>query len=163
MIFIPSAKVFRPEEIFPPWICDRERDDNGRIRERIWRLMDGRILWTVVQMRDRYDSSVTVNDYLWGGGNDERGYRDPTRLIDLEHFKKTGEIIADWSSFYSQHCLGNALDCIFKKISAEEIRQDIIANSELEVFKYITGIEKGVSWLHIDSRNHTGRSRFIIF
>jgi hypothetical protein len=40
------------------------------------------------------------------------------------------------------------------KVTAEEIRQDIIAQPNGATYKYITAIELDISWLHYDVRNH---------
>ncbi len=164
MYFIPPKKLFAPQELFSKAVIDNPKhsDKDGNVHPRIWRLMDSRILWTLVEIRALF-GPIILNDYLWGGDYHGRGYRDPIALIDHACFVKKGIIRAAWSSFTSQHCLGNALDCIFKKILVSEVRQDIIQNSEREAYKYITGIEKEVTWLHIDSRNHNGKPRFVLF
>ena len=161
--FIPDHKIFKPQEIFPPHIIDKFTNKNGYINVTIWRLMDSRVLWTAQELRGLF-GPMTINDYLWGGKFDDRGYRDPISLIDKDYFIKTGDIIASWSSLTSQHCYGRALDSSFKNLLAEEVRSYIIKNNWRNEFKYITAIEKGVSWLHFDSRNFkNGNERFFIF
>lgn len=163
MIYIPPVKLFKPQEIFPPHIIDKYTDRNGNIDKQIWRLMDSRALWTIVQLRNLF-GPMTMNDYLWGGNNKNRGFRDPISLIDLDKYNETGVISASWSSFTSQHCFGRAGDSKFKKILAEEVRQYIIQNSGKEEFKFITAIEKEVSWFHFDIRNFKLQDqRFFIF
>jgi len=163
MFYIPPKKYFKPQEFFPPHIVQAHTGPGGAILPHIWRLMDSRIVWTAVELRKQFGTMI-INDYLWGGKNKNRGYRDPISLIDQDHYMATGEIIASWSSFTSQHCLGNGVDSSFKNHLAEDVRSYIIANSESESFKYITAIEKEVEWLHIDSRNFkNGDERFFIF
>lgn len=163
MIYIPPVKYFKPQEFFPPHIVKMHTGKSGVIDDTIWRLIDSRMPWTAVQLRLQFGPMI-INDYLWGGKNKNRGYRDPLSLIDQDHYVKTGAIIASWSSFTSQHCLGNALDSSFKNHLAQDVRSYIIANKGKESFKYITAIEKEVSWLHIDSRNFMhGDDRFFIF
>jgi len=161
--YIPSPKIFKPQEIFPPHIIDKYTNKSGDIYQAIWRLMDSRTLWTAVKLRELFGTMI-INDYLWGGHNLNRGFRDPITLIDKNHFIQTGEIIAEWSSFTSQHCFGRALDSSFKKVLAENVRVYIIQNKGRDEFKYITAIEKEVSWLHFDVRNFkNGHERFFIF
>lgn len=163
MFYIPPVKMFRPEEFFSPHIIQRYTDGNGNIQPWIWGLMDSRVTWTSVQLRKQFGTMI-MNDYLWGGDNENRGFRDPISLIDLEEYKETGVISASWSSFTSQHCFGRAGDSKFKKILAEEVRHYIIQNSGKEDFKYITAIEKEVSWFHFDVRNFKiAQQRFFIF
>jgi len=161
--YIPNPNIFRPEEIFPPWIVDQYRDKNKNINKTIWRLTDSRLLWTAVQLRGLF-GKMTVNNYLWGGSNDERGYRDPIRLIDIKHFKQTGVIRASWSSFTSQHCFGRALDSTFKNYLVKDIIKYIMTNNERNEFKYIMAIEKETRWFHFDIRNFKiANQRFFIF
>lgn len=161
--YIPDPKIFRPEEIFPIHIIQQYTDKNGNLNVSIWRLMDARTLWTAVRLRKLFGTMI-INNYLWGGQNHNRGYRDPISLIDYGHFKQTGEIIAQWSSFTSQHCYGRALDSSFKNILAQDVRKYIIQHSNMDAFKFITAIEKEVSWFHFDTRNfQSGSDRFFLF
>lgn len=108
----------------------------GRYGDMLWIIFDERLLWTYDQLRERY-GRVTMNDWLWGGSNQYRGWRPLDCLIGAK---------------ISQHKFGRAGDGIFKQ-PAEEIRQDILKYQKDEMFQYITVIEKDVSWLHIDCRN----------
>ena len=163
MIYIPDQKIFEVQEFFSPQIIANHSDKYGNVNKSIWRLMDSRVLWTAVQLRNEFGTMI-INDYLWNGSNFNRGYRDPISLIDNNHFIQTGEIIAEWSSFTSQHCFGRALDSKFKKVLVDEVRKYIIDNDGKDIFKYITAIEKEVSWLHFDTRNYKIKNeRFFIF
>lgn len=163
MFYIPSVEVFRPEEFFPPHIVKKHTDKNGNIQPWIWRLMDSRVTWTSVKLRQRFGCMI-MNDYLWGGQNENRGFRDPISLIDWDEYKETSIIKASWSSFTSQHCFGRAGDSKFKETLAEEARQYIIKHKGEDDFKHITAIEKGVTWLHFDVRNFkVADQRFFIF
>jgi len=66
--------------------------------------------------------------------------------------RRYGKMIANE---YSQHKRGAALDLVPVETAVEEIREDIKKRRDL-LFKYITCIEEGVSWLHFDCRNHKG-------
>ena len=125
--------------------------------------MDSRVTWTAVQLRKLFGTMI-CNDYLWGGKNTNRGFRNMIELIDWEYYKQTGEIITFFSSITSQHCYGRGLDSTFKKILVKDVRDYIIKHNDKEEFKYITALEKDVPWLHFDVRNFQMLDkRFFIF
>lgn len=105
--------------------------------EKAWQLLDDRLLWTLDELRKKY-GPMTINDWSWGGQREWSGLRTPD---------------SPYYSQYSQHSYGRASDIIFKNISAEEVRQHILANSEDPTYKYINAMELGVSWCHLDIRN----------
>ena len=132
MSYIP--KYFRLEEIMPPDLCD-PNDPNQ------WFFFDDRILITADRLREHYGPLV-CNTWYFGGDHMLRGFRSwPTKVGSLR----------------SQHKLGRALDLIpvAAGVEVEDIRQDIIADPTREMFEYITAIETGVPWLHIDCRNYS--------
>lgn len=92
---------------------------------------------TIDALREKY-GSITINDWSYGGTNESRGLRTPE---------------SKYYSPYSQHSFGRAMDLIFKYTTAEQVRQDILANPNDPAFIYITSFEEGTSWLHIDVRN----------
>lgn len=105
--------------------------------EKSWQLFDSRLLETIDMLRDKY-GKTTINDWSWGGTSHWRGLR----TADSKYY-----------SAYSQHSFGRAADLIFNDVTAESVRQDILANPNDPVFKYINSFEEGTSWLHIDVRN----------
>lgn len=104
--------------------------------EDAWRLFNGGYLFTLNALRRRYGKLV-ANTYHWGGSSQYRGYRP----LDC----KVG-------SKLSQHKRLRAVDLIPMETTAANIRADILANRHPEDFKYITGLELDVDWLHIDFR-----------
>jgi hypothetical protein len=168
-----EPKYFCAEEIFPPEVIVMHKK-NGNIQNSIWRLMDGRIIWTIDQLREKYGTMI-INDYLWNGVNKYRGYRPVISLIDwsklanqIEKFPpmlKQGEFVINpaWSSFTSQHCMGRAIDCKFRLSTSEEVRQDIKKHSDDPAYKYIAAVEEGVSWLHFDTRSWDREKNGILF
>jgi len=155
-----QPKHFAAEEIFPPETI-AEHKSSGKF-DQIWRLMDGRVLWTQDQFRERFGTMV-CNDYMWGGSNRYRVYRPIIALVDWDHYRRFREIRVAWSSFTSQHCHGRGSDSKFKKVTAEEVRQDIKKNPDHEAFKYITAVEDKVSWLHFDTRSWNRTQSGILF
>jgi len=108
-------------------------DDRG---QKAWSLLDERALKTLDKLREVF-GSVTVNDWLWGGSNEFRGFREPSCKVGAK---------------YSQHRFGRAFDCKFRSVSADEVREYILQNPN--EFPYIASIEMNVSWLHFDVRNY---------
>ena len=102
-----------------------------------WQLLDDRLLMTIDMLRDKY-GQMTINNWKWNGDREWSGLRTPD---------------SPWYSTYSQHSFGRAVDCIFKDVTAEQVRQDILSNPDDSNFKYINSFEEGTSWLHIDVRN----------
>lgn len=130
--YIP--KHFKLYELLPPDMYALYRH-KGNI---LWSvLFDYKAIYTIDRLQVRYGTTI-CNDYHWGGLHKERGFR---------RFKS--EIGAE----LSQHKFGRAIDCKFKYISAEKVRQDILAEPLHEDFKYITCIEIDITWLHFDTRN----------
>lgn len=157
MYYTPNSRYFRAEEFFPPEVISENKTSSGKVNSSIWRIFDWRVLWTGEKIREKFGTMV-INDYLWGGVNRYRGFRPWSCILDTDHYIKTGIAKATFSSFTSQHCFGRAIDCKFKKYSAEEIREDIRDKEERglldnSIYKYITCVEDGVSWLHFDTRS----------
>ena len=130
MIYIP--KYFKIYELLPPYFYE----SNKHRGDALWYIFDNRLLLTLDQLRETF-GKMYINNWYWGGNRQYSGWRP---------FDYKG-------AYLSQHKFGRAADIIFNKHDAESVRQWIIKNSK---FKYITGMELGVSWLHIDVRNYDG-------
>jgi len=103
--------------------------------------MDSHILWTFDALREYFNTTIIINNY----NNPKTGtvYKDSGLRI-----KPVG------TSARSQHLYGRAGDLKITGVSAEEARQEIIKNHRTSpAFRFITAIELGVSWLHVDCRN----------
>lgn len=109
---------------------------------RCWWLMDSRILKAADLLREEFGAMV-VNDWSRGGKFNNSGFRLPKY---------------DRYSMTSQHSHGRALDLKPKRVTVDEVRNAIIENRER--YSMITGIEMGVSWVHIDCRNFDGLFKF---
>lgn len=138
MFYVP--KYFIIQELFPPNLLV-----NGV--NRLMRLLDPRLTWTIDAIRVHYDKPMIINDYLFGGDNEHRGFR--------RHDCTVG-------ATYSQHKFGRAVDFNIKDISAQQICDDIINNPRLRPFRHITCIEVGRSWVHIDVRNYDKKNGLLI-
>jgi len=127
MKYLPTYFVI--QELVPPKVYEA-RGEKG------WYLFDERILMTIDLLRERY-GQATINNWHIGGNREWSGLR----TCDSPYY-----------SPYSQHAFGRAVDVVFKDANAEYIRQEIINKPSLPAFKYITAIELGTSWLHVDCR-----------
>jgi hypothetical protein len=144
-----EPKFFTPQEFFSKEVWDQEHHKGSQI----WRLMDGRILWTADRIREHFCGketrnsidSMTINNWSWGGQRQYSGYRDIYIDIILEdnNFSRT-----------SQHCFGRAMDYIFGRTTPEEVQADILNNPEADRYKFITGLElETETWTHNDTRS----------
>ena len=129
---------FRIEELVSKELFDLVKTD------KLWELFDKRLIETIDAVKEKFpDGSMTINNWLWGGDRSQSGLRTK----NSEYYSPT-----------SQHSVGRAVDCVFSDYETEEVRQYIINNPRK--FPHIKGIEKGVSWLHIDCRDS---DRVVIF
>lgn len=105
--------------------------------DKAWEALDDRMLRSLDYLRELY-GSITVNNWYWGGNREWSCLRTP----GSPYYKP-----------YSQHSFGRSADCIFKRVTAEKVRQDILANPDTEAFQLIMSLELDVTWLHFDVRN----------
>lgn len=131
-MYIP--KHFGIKELVPKQVFA----DRG---EKAWQLLDDRILLTIDMLREKY-GSITINDWSWKKDGEKFSQWRGLRTADSPYYSK-----------YSQHSFGNAVDLIFKHVTAEQVRQDILANPVDPAFVYINSFEEGTSWVHLDCRN----------
>jgi hypothetical protein len=110
-------------------------------REASLQLIDNRIVEFIEGLREALGRSITVNNWLWGGEFQYRGLRTP----------ESGAY-----SKYSQHTFGRALDFDVQGMTAQEVRNWIINNRDLDFVRPITFIEGSVNWCHVDVRNTGG-------
>jgi hypothetical protein len=119
---------FGVEEFLPPDLYN-QYGERG-----LYQLMDPRILYTMDALRDHFGVPITVNNYHSGGQFQQRGFRNALG---------TGAEL-------SQHRYGRACDFDIKGMYAEEFRKKAAARELAEPLKYITRIEAGVHWCHVD-------------
>jgi hypothetical protein len=117
-----------------------DRKTYNKWGERSFMFFDPRLLYTLDQIREHFGKPVTVNTWKQGGKFQWRGLRNPA---------------CPEYSVYSMHTLGRAVDFTVKGISASKVRQEILKHADK--FEFITRIEDGVSWVHMDLANVDGR------
>ena len=135
MIFVPSfaqlPKNFRLEE----FVSEEIFKTYG---ERAAQFIDPAIFLTVGYMRNtRFKKSITINDWVFGGKNHYRGYREPACTIGAAN---------------SLHRQGKGLDIHVAGMTGAEVQQDIIDNQDL--YPFITCMERGTPHTHFDCRNY---------
>lgn len=125
-----KSSKFRIEELVSKTVFDKRG-------EKAWELINPLLIETIDTIKSRFpEGSMSINTWLWNGNRNESGLR----TADSSYYSPT-----------SQHSLGNAVDSIFSKYTAEEVRQDIINNPD--IYPHVKGIELEISWLHVDVRN----------
>ena len=97
------SEHFKIEEFFPSSMLLKYSED------RLWSLMDSRIVWTADQLRERFGKAI-INNLPFGGHNKFRGFRP----FDCE-----------MGAELSQHKFGRAIDITFEDYDAAYVRQDI--------------------------------------
>ena len=139
----PAYLHYKPEYFRPEEFLDRET--YARIVKagvNPWVLLDSRILFTADGIRDYFGVPVYLNNWVFGGDKQWRGLRNPK---------------APQYSPTSQHSFGRAIDAHIKDMTAEEVRQAILARPNDSRFRFIMRLEGTVSWLHVDVANVPGR------
>ncbi|EPR35459.1 hypothetical protein dsat_2160 [Alkalidesulfovibrio alkalitolerans DSM 16529] len=119
--------------------------------ERLWGLLDARMLWSIDALRDIYGPMV-CNTWAAGGEHRYRGLRP--------HDCSVGAALSD-------HKFGRAVDIVPVRTTAEAIRADIRdaerRSGENPAFAWISVVETNVSWLHLGFRNHPRDARGILW
>jgi hypothetical protein len=107
-------------------------------------LMHDEVLITMDDIWDHfYPKAITVNNYASGGQWEFRGFRPAYCIVGV-----------------APHRMGYACDFDVEGMTADDARHEIIANRDK--FKYITRMEMGVNWVHID-RLVTNVSNIVLF
>lgn len=110
-----------------------------------WQFLDTEILHTLLILRTKIlKCGMVINDYIFGGVNEQRGLRCNICPIPKGKTEKN-------QIYLSAHCNGAAFDVVFGKktgMTAEKARRLIYQYQDL--LPYNVRIEKEVTWLHID-------------
>lgn len=131
-------KHFIIKEFVPPEIWNSEG-------ERSISYLDPNLLLSIEQIRNYFNKVIIVNNWYNGGSFKYRGFRPKDCIIGSKR---------------SMHKKGKAIDFDVLGLTANEVREEIIKHREL--FPYVSRMEAGVNWIHIDSK-YTGRKDIVIF
>jgi hypothetical protein len=136
---------FRPKHFALVELVDeaifRERGDHA------WELLRPDALQTLDRLRDVF-GPITINDWFTGGSFRESGLRLPAT--------GTG---AKWS----MHKYGGAFDCKFKDTTPAAASAYILSKpEEFPLLMTLENVEKTVTWLHFDVRNHSREGIWVV-
>lgn len=139
---VPLAPNFIFQELVPQAVFEHFQSDPLFLLN----LFDERALQTLQALRDKFGACTVNNYHRVAGGNQYRGYRPLTCPVGATR---------------SQHKLGRAFDCSFASVSAEEVRQYVLAHPH--EFEHISAIEAKVNWFHFDVRPRIGWQGIKVF
>lgn len=105
--------------------------------ERAWRFLDYRLLYSLLIVREEIGKAITVNH----GRMEQRGLRTIAQQIVKNK-------VYNNKLYISAHLLGKAVDFDVKDMTAQQVRDWIVANQNL--FPYKIRLEDKVSWVHMD-------------
>lgn len=126
-------KYFKIEEFVDKSTYDKWGDKS------IW-FIDPTLLSLMVNLRELFGASITINDWLWGGEFQYRGLRPSGTPYHRQ---------------YSQHSFGRAVDFDVAGYTAEEARVKIKEwYSHGLLGTQDISLEEKVSWVHLDVRSH---------
>lgn len=139
-MFDPRLRSYKPKYFQTFELCSRRA--YARRGNKVLTGIDTRLLITMDTLReilmeiDPDKAALTCCDWYYGG---KRQY-SCLRLAN-----------EPYSTDFSLHSRGSAADLISKHYMADELRAIIIKNRDR--LPYLTRMEEGVSWLHIDVAN----------
>lgn len=119
--------------------------------ETAWQFIDPRLLITLDYIREAFNRPITINDWNRLGNFEQRGLRTN---LDAIVKRRTNQN----KLYCSAHCFGQAADFDVKGLTAEEVRQWLIFNSDS--LPYPIRLEAGVNWVHLDVRD-TGEKVYL--
>jgi hypothetical protein len=115
---------------------------------------DQRLLINLDNIRQRLGKPIWINDWLVHGSNEESGLR--CMFCSIVQAKiKAKEL------YVSAHITGQAVDFHVEGMTAEEVRQWLVAKQNL--LPYAIRLESDVNWVHCDVRDNFDGSKLIFF
>ena len=130
-----QPRHFEPHELLPGLTVDTTW---GTLPQAQRDLLDDRLLESIDGIRDILGVPCVCNNYATGGNRKWSGYRSKACTIGAPR---------------SQHRKGKAADLLPEGMTAEVARSHIKRAIAMGLLPHIGGIETGVSWLHIDTRD----------
>lgn len=114
--------------------------------ENSWQFLDKRLLENLEWIREKIGKPIVVNNWAKGGQYSQRCLRCNTCILVIE---KT-----DLRKVYlSAHIFGQAADFNVVGMTAEEVRDWIVAHAD--ELPHPCRLERDVSWIHMDVRVHS--------
>ena len=126
--------------------------------ENSWVFLDEKILANLLVIRrDILKVPLVINDWSFGGKNQQRGLRENISQIVVQK-TKNGIL------YLSAHPFGKAVDFVSAKMSAEVMRREIVNKAYL--LPYPMRLESGISaptWVHADTMTDDDSRKITIF
>lgn len=113
--------------------------------ESAWHFFDPRLLDVLLWIRKYMSLPIYVNNWDMGGNLTQRGLRCNLCQLVADKTKKG-------TLYLSAHQMGQAVDFDVKGWSAEAVRQWL--NSVQAELPHKIRLEKDVTWVHLDVREH---------
>lgn len=123
---------------------------NSTYGERAFRFFGTNILHALLIVRENIGNPITVN----GRGMEQRGLR--TNIQPIVKSKSDRDRL-----YISAHIQGRAFDFDVKGMTAQEVRDWIVANENLFPFKI--RLEDGVTWVHMDDIDEEKNPKVYLF
>lgn len=116
--------------------------------DKCWEFLDPQALRMIDGIWLYFGVSIYINNWYWGGGSHHRGLRPPYVKGFANH---------------SPHRFGKGFDLTLKGFKSDDVREEIVANKDSSLLKYINRMEVNISWLHIDCNNIPENERIKLF
>lgn len=142
-IYDEFLNYFSPEEFFSPKAYNKYKHLGSYF---FLSRLDIRLIKTLLVVRVAIDSSMTINDWKWGGKYTQRGFRDTSTSMVKDKASKS-------DPWLSAHLTGMAVDFDVKGMTATEVRSWIKENKDLLPYKVRLERKykgKEISWVHLD-------------
>ena len=127
--------------------------------ENSWQFLDIRMLHNLLIIREELDSSITINNWKWGGKFSQRGLRENTCQMSSEKTKSD-------KLYLSAHTMGRAIDFDVAGMTAEKVRFWIKDNHFKLPYKVRLENEmngKQISWVHLDTFSNKKNPHVYLF
>ena len=113
----------------------------NKFGEKAWQFIDTELLHTMLVIRKALNKPITVNNWASGGNFSQRSIR--CNLCQIVKDKTNANAL-----YMSSHVNGAGIDFDVKGMTAQEVRNWIIANQVL--LPYPIRLEDKVNWVHLD-------------
>ena len=133
-------KNFAVTELVPPEVYSK-MGDSAII------LLDDRILRIADFVRDHFGKPVIINNWHGGGQYSQRGFRT----------------VQQGAAEHSPHMYGRAVDFDVKDVAPDDVRAEILSNQSAGEFPLISGMEVGITWVHLDVYNRYSTNGIVTF
>ena len=144
---------------FKKYFCLEELVDEevfNKYGDTAWQFLDIRLLKTLLFIRVSLGTTMTINNWKWGGRFSQRGLRH----------NRSAMVKNKTNIYLSAHMLGKAADFDVKGMTSVEVRQWLVDNNEALPYKIrlerkLNG--KQISWCHLDTNSNPSNPKVYEF